>query len=515
MKNKMIYFFILICSHCCGQNRNVNWVFGDSAGINFNNINMPLPFSSSMVGRGSCVSFSDTLGNLICYSNTVANTNGYSTQLWNKNNSIMQNGDSIIGEAWYAELTFVPMPLHDDTIFLISHSCINPNGLFYSKVDLNSNGNLGNVIKKNETISLIKMGDCLQAIKHGNGRDWWIITKPSINSGSKLNRFYVFKLDNNGVSTYTTTDFNNATDATFQKIIFNNQGNKLIVINFGGFMAEYNFDRCAGLLSNEKIIFPEQTSNFNRYFWEGAYSPNDSLFYCTSQWSSIQNDTSRVLQFNLFSPNIPASCDTLFEIKYPKIIGAIRLAPDNKIYFTTLYQFGFPSFPFPDSVRNIYNENLSVINYPDNIGNACNLQPFSFYLGGKRTYGGLPNNPNYSLGRLLGSPCDTLQWTNLTPNPSPLGEGKLYATYVAAWEKLFVNASGLKGKSVTVSIYDGRGSLKFEVRGLKSNAGYFTIDVNCAGGLASGERGARWANGLYVVHLSTEKERLSKKFIKE
>ncbi|HRC33113.1 MAG TPA: hypothetical protein PK736_06690, partial [Bacteroidia bacterium] len=66
-----------------------------------------------------------------------------------------------------------------------------------------------------------------------------------------------------------------------------------------------------------------------------------------------------------------------------------------------------------------------------------------------------------------------------------------------------------------VSIYDGRGSLKFEVRGLKSNAGYFTIDVNCTGGLASGERGARWANGLYVVHLSTEKERLSKKFIKE
>lgn len=35
-------------------------------------------------------------------------------------------------------------------------------------------------------------------------------------------------------------------------------------------MAEYNFDRCAGFLSNEKIIFPEQTSNFNRYFWEGA-----------------------------------------------------------------------------------------------------------------------------------------------------------------------------------------------------------------------------------------------------
>jgi hypothetical protein len=36
------------------------------------------------------------------------------------------------------------------------------------------------------------------------------------------------------------------------------------------------------------------------------------------------------------------------------------------------------------------------------------LQPFSFYLGGKRTYHGLPNNPNYELGPLAGSICDTL-----------------------------------------------------------------------------------------------------------
>ncbi|MBL0052929.1 MAG: hypothetical protein IPP29_16150 [Bacteroidetes bacterium] len=61
---------------------------------------------------------------------------------------------------------------------------------------------------------------------------------------------------------------------------------------------------------------------------------------------------------------------------------------------------------------------------------------------------------------------------------------------------MFVNASGLKGKNVTVSIYDGRGSLKFEVQGLKSNAGYFTLDVDCSG----------WSDGLYVVHLETDKD---------
>jgi hypothetical protein len=68
-----------------------------------------------------------------------------------------------------------------------------------------------------------------------------------------------------------------------------------------------------------------------------------------------------------------------------------------------------------------------------------------------------------------------------------------------------VTAKNIKGKDVTVSIYDGRGSLKFEIQHLKSNAGYFTLDVDCVG----------WASGLYAIHLQTEKEVLSKKFVKE
>ncbi|MBK8846993.1 MAG: hypothetical protein IPO27_10775 [Bacteroidetes bacterium] len=66
------------------------------------------------------------------------------------------------------------------------------------------------------------------------------------------------------------------------------------------------------------------------------------------------------------------------------------------------------SYPYQDSMRNYINENLSVINEPDSLGAKCDYQPFSFYLGGKRTYYGLPNNPNYELGPLLGSACDTL-----------------------------------------------------------------------------------------------------------
>ncbi|MBK8847317.1 MAG: T9SS type A sorting domain-containing protein [Bacteroidetes bacterium] len=116
----------------------------------------------------------------------------------------------------------------------------------------------------------------------------------------------------------------------------------------------------------------------------------------------------------------------------------------------------------------------------------------------------LPNNPNYELGRLLGSPCDTLQWTNLTPALSK-GEGVIQITYISAWEKLFINASGLQGKNVTVSIYDGRGVLVRAQNFVPLHNGYATVDVDCSG----------WASGMYVVYLETDKERLSKKFIKE
>jgi hypothetical protein len=72
--------------------------------------------------------------------------------------------------------------------------------------------------------------------------------------------------------------------------------------------------------------------------------------------------------------------------------------------------------------------NLGVVNNPDSTGSACDFQPFSFYLGGKRTYVGLPNNPNYSLGPLVDSFCDTVLVANelfeednnsvLFPNPA-------------------------------------------------------------------------------------------------
>jgi hypothetical protein len=99
-------------------------------------------------------------------------------------------------------------------------------------------------------------------------------------------------------------------------------------------------------------------------------------------------------------------------------------------YILTAFDENF-GWPYPDTstAYTTINNNLSVINYPDSLGTACDFQPFSFNLGAGRTYFGLPNNPDYELGAWVGSPCDTLS-VGLQPQPHSRGEGSMDAGMV-------------------------------------------------------------------------------------
>jgi hypothetical protein len=192
----------------------------------------------------------------------------------------------------------------------------------------------------------------------------------------------------------------------------------------------------------------------------------------------------------MLAPNIAASgvvIDSLTSVIPVQSTSRMQLGPDNKLYI---------------DIFNGGSQWLHVIHQPDSPGIACNYDDtaISFTYPISST---MPNIPHYEIGAMVGSACDTLS-TNSPPAPLR-GAQPLYAIYNILTQQLVVTAKNIKGKNVTVSIYDGRGSLKFEIQRLKSNAGYFTLDVDCAG----------WATGLYAIHLQTEKEVLSKKFVKE
>ena len=329
-------------------------------------------------------------------------------------------------------------------------------GIFYAIIDMNTvwgTPGLGEVIIKGQQINTNRIADCMQAVKHGNGRDWWLVTKMSDANLTHINRFIEYLITPSGISGPFYFDFGGAFDQDFQKIIFNTTCSKIMNINTVGYMCEYDFDRCSGVISNPHVIYPEITTfPYNRVFWEGAYSPNDSVFYiATNRYSLLLN--CYLLQFDLTASDIPASCDTLDDYLFPIEPGAVRLAPDGKIYYSRAYKSpGVNSFPYADTMYNYINMNLSVINEPDSLGAACNYQPFSFYLGGKRTYYSLPNNPNYELGALIGSVCDTI--TGIAPSPSlERGEVRIFPNPV----NTVLTITGLKADDNTLTVYDGTG----------------------------------------------------------
>jgi hypothetical protein len=76
--------------------------------------------------------------------------------------------------------------------------------------------------------------------------------------------------------------------------------------------------------------------------------------------------------------------------------------------------------------------------------------------------------------------------------------------YHPGWQIAFIDAEGLTGKRFNLHVFDLFGRIIYSEEG-NLNSEYYTKDLNCDG----------FAKGMYVVTLSTEKENLSKKFIKE
>ncbi|MEO8086892.1 MAG: T9SS type A sorting domain-containing protein [Bacteroidota bacterium] len=498
MKKNFIIALLMIHNCSMAQNQNSIWIFGDSAGVDFSNISNPVPVNSTMRGRGSCASISDSMGNLQFYAYTIVNTSDTSTHVNNNQNQLILNGDHIVGSGFYNELITLPMPDSTGKYYLFSSSLPAMQGLYYSIIDMNSNGGLGSVTQKNVLLNNISSIDGITAIKHGNGRDWWVISKPEGYMSPSNNDFYIYLITPYSISPLPIQSIGYVITTNAGCISFNKQGDKLLMTDWRNLIELFNFDRCTGQLSNSVIVEPEHIESGEHF--SSCFSPDGSKIYITRALGGAGQEDSWLYQYNLNAVNIAASRDTIYHPIAPEQGGTIRLAPDDKVYISFGYYAYY--FPFPDSMYYTGNMNLSVINRPDSLGDSCLFTPYSFYLGGKRTYYGLPNNPDYELGALIGSGCDSLVGVQSIKYDESRGD--LHVFYHSGWQIAFINAEGLKGKKFSLAVFDLTGRQVFKETG-KLSSSYFTKDLRCE----------QFANGMYVVTMSTEKEILSKKFIKE
>ena len=503
----ILYFFIcfaciLLCIGAKAQYSNKVWCFGDSAGVIWTN---PVSyFTISEAYLTASVSIADFNDSLLFYgssTNATASNSSLTTRgkLISRNHVKMLNGDSLICVGWYHDIHIVPKSVIDSTFYVFVAGVSGPYyGLYYSIVDLKLQNGLGEVIQKNVVIDPAPLMDALMAVKHGNGKDWWLVTRHWDNINQTYNNeFYVYLVDSSGITPLPVQNVGTMRASGGGDITFNSDGSKMAVSDWGNLIELYDFDRCTGTISNPvNIEMPNTTGGPYKFYFSLSFSPNDRFLYALS---NLYIADATIYQFDLTAPNIPSSRNVIGHIKDTASAVMMKLGPDNKIYISSWSRYIGNAYPYPIGHYNPVNTALTVINQPDSLGSACDFQLFSFYLGGHRTYRGMPHNPNYELGAWVGSPCDTLSVG--LPQPTTPAAPFFQAWYNHEWDMVHVNASGLKGSKGSLRLVDMDGRIVYEKNIAVIAGGYVATEIPVN----------NFASGIYIVSLVTEKETLSYK----
>ena len=414
MKKKFIAIIIacLVCAEGYTQLEASNWFFGDSVLLKFSldSIIVSKAFLSSTEATSV---ISDINGELLYYTNTGFVYNvlhepiheepifGYSYNPFDPSNGNNSPEWSLI----------LNSPENPDTLFFLLTM---DSTLSFTKIDRRLNDGKGGIDDSAINVLLgdtaIPMDTKLTSTRHANGRDWWIFMRSHCTAEVQFFLRWLLKPEGfEGPDYIELTDWVEEEGWQFGNMFFSQDGKQLIVLERDGFEV-YDFDRCSGELEQVAIIQESFVDNFH-YAALNGNGTRLYISYANYETGSIDANTG-ILQYNLeLLPDpdaVLSSAQVVFEENYSLCgVKALKYEPiTDNIYFTIVTK---------DSVysHNLY---LHAITAPDNLGLTCN--PVEGYLqiasgpGGMRTLEGLPNMPNYALGALEGSPCDTLNETN-------------------------------------------------------------------------------------------------------
>lgn len=341
------------------------------------------------------VSMSDANGNLIFYYNGV--------YIENTDFERMEGGDTLnvwepIGSDIPQGAVCLPFPeipqqyilIHETEAYIVSPPwSFQGIGLYYSLIDMNENGGLGRVVERKKLLisDTLTFGQ-LTAVRHANGRDWWVLA-----GESHTDRFYTLLIDNGGIHLHGIQNTGLQRKEGFGHAYFSQDGSKYVSshgIDFGPnweYLYVYDFDRCSGNLSNGQEIHITGSAGSGI-----AISSNSRFLYAPTEEYLYQFDLQAVdiavsrIEVGIYNGHLDP-----FPTKFDKCF----LAPDGKIYVVT----------------SSGSRTLHVVNEPDNLGLACNFQQPGTRLPCNNA-NSFPNFPNYRLGPIDGSICDTLGLDN-------------------------------------------------------------------------------------------------------
>jgi len=370
-------------------------------------------------------SICDAEGNLLFFSNGCA--------ILNKDAEVMPNGDSLNHDIWYdkywLDCEIMGYPGSEDIIILQDPG--NVSGYYvlhkknvynagvkdslrlqYSYVDMELDGGKGDVVFKNRILWYRDnlMYSYLTAIRHKNGKDWWVL-QPIIQDSVYL----TYLIDDQGIhqqahqnSGQFFTRYRSSASGTAR---FSPDGTRYAFYNFGDQLHLYDFDRETGQLSNHQhvVIYDSINVEEDIRFSSVEWSPDGRFIYTATDKELHQIDTR---EENLIDGIrlIDTYNGTLDP--FPTPLYLMALGPDCRIYMC--------------STNGSYS--YHVIHKPNELGLNCDFVQNGIRLPYAFNRGCMPNFPRFRVDD--DEKCDptivsvfgNLVWyrrnLNLFPNPS-------------------------------------------------------------------------------------------------
>ncbi len=379
----------------------------------------------------------DSAGGILfqCNGTLVANAAG----------QLLDNGDSLTDNYYYnyaydgvtSHQSVISVPKKGNTYWLFYYSFSDsafalpygsPDRLYYAVVDMDANGGAGRVIKKKIPLHKGVMGDCrLTAVRHGNGRDWWLVNHGYVND--VYNKYLVTPdtvlgpFEQHIGAPEDEPDLHGGAQ-------FTQDGTRYASGTTGGPLNLMDFDRCTGLFSNPVSISvysesPYPAIDTNSIVDAICFSPSNRYLYVSTLQYILQYDTWADTIAN--SRYLVVKTDSTYRNSDP--FFSMFLTPHNKIIVSN-YQ-GLPAYC-----------GYHTIEYPDSVGFACGFQKESIVVPSALSSNTLPNIINLQLGALVSSACDTLSDTLISALFAPLHEQYIGVFPNPANDKVFIETSG-------------------------------------------------------------------------
>ena len=398
---------ILLAGPAFSQQYDNTWMFGYSDALPFRTTSMNFsggaPDTSTHQETLSMfvtnASISDSAGNLLFYTNgkRIYKKNYSSVPGSNGFNPGFTTDDYPSGLPHPQGVLILPVPGHHNLYGVFHESADtfrrsgfldeNPEWLGYTEISTNQSGNATvvsgtmNTHVLDDTLALGRITAC----RHANGRDWWIIVHKYWS-----NCWYKLLFTPAGGSLVDSqclgriSQYNDAGG----EAVFSPDGSKYAMVGSDNVVEIMDFDRCSGNLSN----YHQDSISMNTGggFLRGcSISPNSRFLYV--------NEAHHIYQYDLNAANILGSrlivstWDSTNTFQDWFFLN--QLGPDGKIYIAS---WGGSWI-------------LHRINFPDSLGLSCYVQQEVIHLDTTGVNNvSVPNFPNYRLGPLIGSACDTL-----------------------------------------------------------------------------------------------------------